>query len=456
MKILLAMPEQNPKSIDVNNVVFIEPLALEYIGAGVKDEHEVKLVDLRIGEEPRIQEVMRSFKPDIVGTGGCTLDAVSVLKLCREAKEASSNVLTVVGGHHASIMPDYFFVPEVDVVVAGEGVWPFKALCRCVQEKKGFDQVDNIHFRKNGSWTFTGKTAFPGLDHLPFPDRSLTSHVRHRYIWPVGSEIKPFASVLSSVGCIYNCKFCSTPRLYNRKIFNRRIDRILEELHTVEDEFIFWADDEILLDPKRTVELAKAIGAAGIEKGHFYSARSNTIVSHPECVEEWAKIGLELAFIGVESHRDKELRSMRKGTSQNKNEEAVRICHANNVKVRGNFMVRPEYDEEDFKSLIQYVKKLNVDFPNFTIYTPLPGTDLYDEEKDNLLTDDFCLFDVYHAVLPTKLPLKEFYNQFVRLFVESSSRDMMDQIDPELRKLIFSNNYSLLQKLMEAYKHHRQ
>jgi hypothetical protein len=48
--------------------------------------------------------------------------------------------------------------------------------------------------------------------------------------------------------------------------------------------------------------------------------------------------------------------------------------------------------------------------------TPLPGTALYDERESELLTQRQEMFDFMHTVLPTTLPLKEFYAELVWLF----------------------------------------
>ena len=66
---------------------------------------------------------------------------------------------------------------------------------------------------------------------------------------------------------------------------------------------------------------------------------------------------------------------------------------------------------EDFAELRAYLKKLKLPFASVFVLTPLPGTDLYEEKKGELLTRDGELFDFFHTVLPTRLPLEEFYEE---------------------------------------------
>jgi magnesium-protoporphyrin IX monomethyl ester (oxidative) cyclase len=48
------------------------------------------------------------------------------------------------------------------------------------------------------------------------------------------------------------------------------------------------------------------------------------------------------------------------------------------------------------------------------VNTPYPGTETWHTEGRRLATLDYRLFDVQHAVLPTRLPLERFYEELVR------------------------------------------
>lgn len=78
-------------------------------------------------------------------------------------------------------------------------------------------------------------------------------------------------------------------------------------------------------------------------------------------------------------------------------------------------MVDPTYTREDFDGLISHIRSLKVDVVICSILTPLPGTQLYESKKAELISDKPETFDFLHTVLPTKLPLKQFYTEFARL-----------------------------------------
>ncbi|MDA8218478.1 MAG: hypothetical protein M0Z94_12765, partial [Dehalococcoidales bacterium] len=86
----------------------------------------------------------------------------------------------------------------------------------------------------------------------------------------------------------------------------------------------------------------------------------------------------------------------------------------------GAFLVDPQWLPSDFDALISYVRGLKITFPQFTVLTPLPGTDLFREKVHELATNNFANFDFLHTVLPTKLPLDEFYENMARLYANTT------------------------------------
>jgi radical SAM superfamily enzyme YgiQ (UPF0313 family) len=117
---------------------------------------------------------------------------------------------------------------------------------------------------------------------------------------------------------------------------------------------------------------------------------------------------------GYESNDADALAALKKRSSLEYNREAARILRENGIVSTGIFMVRPDFEEKDFKALYDYILDLGVAVPLVTIWTPLPGTQLYREKYDELLTKDYRLYDLLHSVVPTKLPREEFYKNYVK------------------------------------------
>jgi methyltransferase len=141
---------------------------------------------------------------------------------------------------------------------------------------------------------------------------------------------------------------------------------------------------------------------------------------------------------------------LNKTTTVKTNEEAINILHKNGVKVAGQFIIYPEYTKEDFEQLAEYVEKMNLVHPIFSVLTPLPETDLYYRKKEELLTENYEMYDLVHCVLSTKLPREEFYKCYADLLLRcySNHKDSASGVIPEkILQQLYSqivNGYKLL------------
>jgi radical SAM superfamily enzyme YgiQ (UPF0313 family) len=169
------------------------------------------------------------------------------------------------------------------------------------------------------------------------------------------------------------------------RYFTRKPECIVEELGTIDEKYVFFSDDESLLDTKRMEELADLIEQEGIKKHFFLYGRSDTIARHPELVEKWKKIGLERVFVGLEFMRDADLNLIRKGSTVENNVKAVQVLKGLDIEIFPMFIVKPEFVKKDFADLRKYCLALELDFIGFSVLTPLPGTDLYNDVKDKSL-----------------------------------------------------------------------
>ncbi|MBZ5500336.1 MAG: cobalamin-dependent protein [Acidobacteriia bacterium] len=135
MKILLIEPPKAPVTIGGEEVFLFEPLALEYVAAGVAGDHDVRILDMRL--DKGLASVLEDFIPDIVGFTAYTVHVNTVRHLARDIKKWNKGTLTVVGGHHATVAPADFLAPEIDLVVSGEGIEPFREIVRRHESRQG-------------------------------------------------------------------------------------------------------------------------------------------------------------------------------------------------------------------------------------------------------------------------------------------------------------------------------
>jgi radical SAM superfamily enzyme YgiQ (UPF0313 family) len=411
MRVLLIEPAKSPVTIGGEDVFLFEPLALEYVAAGIAGHHDVRILDMRI--ENSLDATLAEFEPDVVGVTAYTVHVKPVRRLCRQIKEWNPEVLTVVGGHHATVATDDFLSPDIDLVVRGEGVEPFRQIMARLERGRGFGAVPGVAVRENGRLVCGPEQANGELDHAPLPMRSLTARYRDSYY---SEWLKPLASMRTSKGCPFRCNFCAQWKTAKGRYLRRSVESVLEELSGIDEECVFFADDESLVDVSRMRTLAEQITASGLRKRLFLYGRSDTIARHPELLEAWRQAGLERVFVGLEFFRDNDLQYVGKGSSVEDNTRAVEVLNRLGIDIYASFIVRPEFDHDDFASLRRYIRRLDLDFASFAVLTPLPGTDLHDEVGDRLLTHDTDFFDFIHTVLPTRLPLEEFFDELTGLY----------------------------------------
>jgi radical SAM superfamily enzyme YgiQ (UPF0313 family) len=410
MNIMLIFPP-NPKSmVIVDNILAPEPLALEYIGAGVSSEHNVRIFDMRF-EEDSFEKVVWEFNPDIVGFTSFTFHVNTVKRLCKQTKAMNQKIITVVGGNHATLMPQDFNEPYIDIVVIGEGVNSFKSIVKNVERGSDFSGTKGIAWQGNGQLNFTAPGAYPDLDTYPLPDRSLTEHLRQYY---------KMGLIVTSKGCPYHCNFCCCWKLSNRKYMRRTPELIIEELKSMQEKVVHFADDESFIDIQRMERLADLIIESGIDKKIISYVRADTVVKYPHLLEKWRRAGLTYAFIGVESHSNKYLKMYQKENDTSINEKAISILKDLGIGLMASFIIRPEFERDDFASLGEYVQKIKPEITFFSVLTPFPGTDLYLETKEQFITHNYDLFDMWHTILPTTLSLKDFYAEINKLYTATT------------------------------------
>ncbi len=411
MRILLIQPDLT-QAVGFRQVALPEPLHLEMIAAMVP-QHDVRILDMRLDDN--LEATLSAFCPDMVAVTALTPEVYAAHSILQQVKSFSPEIFTVVGGYHASLLPRDFFMPQVNAVAIGQAELMFTELTQAVSDGRDLSDVPNIVWQ-NRDGIFIRNDRFEArvdLASLPMPRRDLTEPYRDEYFFLFD---KPDTSVATSRGCPFRCNFCSVHEFYHGSINQMPPQRVISEIGAIPTDHITLVDDNFLMNRKREDAIADLIRAEGIHKRFSMECRTDSIARYPELVAKWVDIGLYAVLLGLEGGSEETLKNVNKACDMDTNDRAIKVLKDHGVIIWGAFIVDPDWTEDDFKRLSDYVREKEITHTQFTILTPLPGTQLYRDRQDDLLTDDYSCFDTLHAVLPTRLPREEFYQRFADLY----------------------------------------
>ena len=412
------------------------PLGLLTVAEAVKD-HDVFVFDtkgeydLHPGTTPPLKELvlklLNEHKPDVVGTTTIASEFYYAIEILQAVKEYNPEILTVVGGLHATLSTNDFTDPSVDLILPGQSAHTFKEVIIAKEKNISFENIAGIIINKNGVLI---KSKNKIIDYNSAGKDFLSPNRKHLERWKetykVGNNPYPSTYLFTSLGCPYKCTFCAIWCQYDGKYLKRDVESIIDELKQIDDyPIVRFADANTIVDPKIIDRLFDRINQEGIKKTFVMDIRTDTAVKYPKLIEKLAKGGLKVVICGFESFREEELKKYNKSSEARLIHEAIEIFHQNDIMLRGNYVIPNDYDESDFNALSDYTNSHKVTYAGYTILTPMPGTPYYEEIKDQIIDFDLSKYNFFNSVLKTKLPLEKFYENVGKLWLIKKGTDVI-------------------------------
>jgi hopanoid C-3 methylase len=389
----------------------LEPLGLELVAAAARRAgHEVDLIDLQVEDHRAYFRMLDAQRPDVIAFSCNYLANVpEIVDLAKATKTRFPRMFICVGGHSASFTAAAIIEHAegaIDCVLKGEGEAALPRLMAAIEA--GDDPVT-----VPGAITAGGEGPPPvfveSLDEL-MPARDLLRHRRKYFL----GALDPCASIEFSRGCPWDCSFCSAWTFYGRSYRIVTPERAVEDLRSIREPGAFIVDDVAFVQERHGMEIGEAIARAGIKKGYYLETRADVLLRNKEVFRLWRRLGLQTMFIGLEAIDAEGLRKFRKRVSVDRNFEAVEFARSLGVQVAINLIADPDWDRERFRAIREWCLELP-HVINISVNTPYPGTESWLTDSRRLVSRDYRLFDIQHAVLPTRLPLPEFYQELVSL-----------------------------------------
>jgi hopanoid C-3 methylase len=330
-----------------------------------------------------------------------------VVDLAIATKHRLSEGFVFVGGHSASFIPHELLdhaQGAIDCVIRGEGEAIVSQLLEAIPDGN-LPALPGV-VTPNGAGP--QPVMLDSLDqHLPARD---LARKRHKYFIGV---LDPCASIEFARGCPWDCAFCSAWTFYGRSYRQIPAEVAAEDLGRIQEPNVFIVDDVAFIHPEHGMAIGQAVEKRGIRKQYYLETRCDVLLRNREVFAYWKRLGLTYMFLGLEALDEDGLRLYRKRVTPNESFKALEVARSLGIMVAINLIADPSWDEDRFRSVREWATNVP-EIVHLTVNTPYPGTETWLTESRQLTSLDYRLFDVQHAVLPTKLPLRRFYEELVK------------------------------------------
>lgn len=389
MKILLVIPYQN-----------IEPYILPNLGLGylasslIKHGHEVIYIDCLKEKihSSQWEKFLKVGSYDIVGIQMYSYAYNSVKEMLQIAKKVTPDIFAVVGGPHASAVPEETLKnnQEIDYLIHGEGEIAFPELVNLLQShpvNEKISLVPNLSWRnREGQVQLNERTFIENLDSIKWPSWDLMDP-RSYPILSHGllNRDYPIAPIFSTRGCPYNCSFCSSSINMGSKIRKRTPSKVVDEIEFLVKKYkvkeIHFEDDNFTFYKEFVKEICQLI----IDRRIHISWACPNGVRLDSLDAELLKLmecsGCYSFAVGIESGSNRVLKLMKKGTTVEKTREKIRLI-SETTKIRMTAFVIigfPGETEDDLKQTERMVLKEPLHRLAVGPFIPLPGTKIYED-----------------------------------------------------------------------------
>ncbi|HEY6101226.1 MAG TPA: radical SAM protein, partial [Anaeromyxobacter sp.] len=394
MRCLLVIPSWLPEDIFPartagSQLNYWQPLGTLYVASSLrKAGHEVRFLNGAFLSHAAILEEVARFAPRFVGIYATAFGWPRAEKTAGDVKARAPAAFTCAGGPYPVAVKERCLAAArgFDAAVTGEGERTVVELVERLEGGRSLDGVAGVVFRDGEDVRLNPpRPLLADLDELPFPDRSLLGDANRYLPPPAMYRRKPVAVMLTSRGCHRQCIFCFQMDKERRSgVRYRSVENVLEEIELcLRQGFreIKFIDDTFAQDRQRALTLAREIRRRRLDFTWFASACVNQV--DPELLRAFKAAGCWAILFGVESGVQKNLNTVRKGTTLAQARDAVRWARQAGLRVQTTFVFGiPGETYAEAQQTIDFACELSADMASFHALTPFPGTWLHDHAAE--------------------------------------------------------------------------
>jgi anaerobic magnesium-protoporphyrin IX monomethyl ester cyclase len=380
----------------------LPPIGLMYVAAALeKAGFEVQMLDNYLMKKPieEVKQIIAKNNPAIVGITCGSATFTRCIETSRAIKELNPDCKIVVGGWHASYMPDSLVAnPEIDYVVMGEGERAIVELADAIIDRKEklAVSIPGVACKRNGENIKNTPKFIENMDEIPYPARHLLPlELYDRTIEYINAQPADVMSI--SRGCVFNCGFCETRKLWGNICRGFSPTRIIGEIEDLMSRYgtkgIYFINDNFTLRKKETLELCNLMIEKKLDLEWVCDTRVDLV--NNELLALMAKAGCRTIWFGVESGSPRILKRIGRNTTPEQVETAFKLCRKNGIKTACSFMLGlPDETLADMEVSLKFAKKLSPDWCQFNTFIAYPDSKLYNELLESgkyVKLDEFLL-----------------------------------------------------------------
>jgi anaerobic magnesium-protoporphyrin IX monomethyl ester cyclase len=380
----------------------LPPLGLMYIAAALeKAGFQVQMLDnyLMNQSTEQVKAHVLKLQPAIVGITCGSATYKKCVETSQAIKQVLPNCKIVVGGWHASYMPDSLLeTPEIDYVVMGEGEKAITELAGFIMkgDVAGASGVAGVASRTAAGNVKNQPKFLSNMDEIPYPARHLLPLEKYdRTIEFL--KAKPADIMSISRGCTFSCGFCETKKLWGNICRQFSPQRVINEPNDLVAKYgtkgIYFINDNFTLRKKETAEFCDLLVKSKLDLEWVCDTRVDLV--NKEILEKMSSAGCKTIWFGVESGSQRVLEHINRHITLEQTENAFKMCRKAGIQVACSFMLgMPGETKEDLMASYRFAEKLNADWCQFNIFIAYPDSPLYREMLETgkyTQLDDFLL-----------------------------------------------------------------
>lgn len=394
-------------------------LGLLYVGAIIERcGHKAKLVDLYLetdlGEnfDSRcLDNVIESFKPDIIGYGGISTSYGKTKQLSMHIKEKYLNIIQIAGGPLATTFELLLTKAKLDIVFHGETEISLPMYLEQLAKGGPIHGIPGISYLLNGQVVRNPPAEqIENLDDVPFPAYHFVDITR--YLQPIQDWInmykdplretpdsdglkkkignkKYYLPIVTSRGCTHKCLFCYR---HVRGFRQHSVKYVIEHIKYLQktygvDGFQFY-DELFNANPAWVMEFCDAIEQNNLDIFYLISGMRVDKVDE-KMLRRLKETGCVEISYGQESGSDVVLKEYRKGVTSQKNKEITLLTRQVGIPATVQLVIgSPGETNSTINETIQFLKSVNAHTFSLNYLIPLPETPIWQYAMERKLIGD--------------------------------------------------------------------